>query len=147
MVRYFQFNGLNRSLILLRCNNTTLYVYQYLVPAGKVLSRCPTYNITCTYVSHRHSEAHRPIYTHACCMARNINLAVGKINRALGLGDIGIYCHDISWQKVSRYYYISRYFIFSQPETNYIIKGIILVDTLIATHYMKYIFILLSSPL
>ena len=30
----------------------------------------------------------------------------------VGLGDIGIYCHDISWQKVSRYYYISRYFIF-----------------------------------
>ena len=61
----------------------------------------------------------------------------------LGLGDIGIYCHDISWQKkISRYYYISRYFIFSQSETNYTIEGpgIILVNTLIATHYMKYIF-------
>ena len=65
----------------------------------------------------------------------------------VGLGDIGIYCHDISWQKVSRYYYISRYFIFSQFETNCTIEGIILVDTLIATHCMKYIFRPLSSPL
>ena len=31
----------------------------------------------------------------------------------VGLGDIGIYCHDISWQKVSQYYYTSKYFIFS----------------------------------
>ena len=54
----------------------------------------------------------------------------------LGLGDIGIYCHDISQQKVSRYYYISRYFlIFSQPEANYTIECIILMyDTFIAIH-------------
>ena len=37
-------------------------------------------------------------------------------------------------------YYISRYFIFSQPEANYTIEGIILMDTLIATHCMKYIY-------
>ena len=30
----------------------------------------------------------------------------------LGLGDTEIYCDNISWQKVSRYYYISRYFNF-----------------------------------
>ena len=30
---------------------------------------------------------------------------------------------------------------FSQPETNYTIEGIILVDTLIATHCMKYVYI------
>ena len=51
----------------------------------------------------------------------------------VGLGDIGIYCHDISWQKVSRYYYISLY-CFSQPETNYTIEVIILVDTLIDSY-------------
>ena len=31
-------------------------------------------------------------------------------------------------------------FYFSQPETNYTIEVIILADTLIATHCMKYIF-------
>ena len=46
----------------------------------------------------------------------------------LELGDFGIYCHDISQQKVSWYYYISQYIIFSQPETNYTIECIILVD-------------------
>ena len=63
----------------------------------------------------------------------------------VGLGDIGIYCHDISWQKVSQYYYISQYFTFFQPETNYIIEGIILVNTFIATHCMKYIYRLLAA--
>ena len=50
----------------------------------------------------------------------HIPTVVNTLLSAVGLGDIRIYCHDISWQKVSQYYYISRYFIFSQPETNYV---------------------------
>ena len=71
----------------------------------------------------------------------------GLASYIVGLDNIGIYCHDISWQKVSQYYYISPYSTFFQPETNYTREGVILVDTFIATHCMKYIFRLLSSPL
>ena len=51
------------------------------------------------------------------------------------------------WNLLSRYImaksitvllYITIFY-FSQPETNYTMEGIILVDTLIATHCMKYI--------
>ena len=47
----------------------------------------------------------------------------------VGLGDIGIYCHDISWQKISWYYYISRYF-----QIMYIMECIIVVHEYICSY-------------
>ena len=72
---------------------------------------------------------------------------------SVGLGDIRINFHDISWQKVLRYYYIyTMIFYFFQPEANYTIECIILVDAFKATLHEVYIqtfkqpFIIISMP-
>ena len=51
----------------------------------------------------------------------------------LGLGDIGIYCHDISCmaKSITVVVYIMIFYFVSQPEADYtIIECIILVDRL-----------------
>ena len=59
----------------------------------------------------------------------------------VGLGDIGIYCHDISWQKVLWYYYISQYFTFFQSKTNYTIEGIVVRSGYIYCYTLHEVYI------